>query len=42
MSSCLLVFLCMKEEVEMNEPLSKHSEEEQGDMLNIDGNTEVV
>ena len=40
-SSCSLVFLCSKEEVEMDEPLSNYLDKEQGGFLIIDGNTEV-
>ena len=41
MSSCLLVFLCSKEEVDMDEPLSNSTEKEQGKLLVIYGNPEV-
>ena len=41
MSSFLLVFLCSKEEVEMDELLSNSPEKEQGVFLIIDGNPEV-
>ena len=34
-------FLCSKEEVEMDEPLSNSQEKEQGELLIIDGNPEV-
>ena len=37
----LILFLCSKEEVEMDEPLSNSLEKEQGELLIIDGNNEV-
>ena len=40
-SSCSLVFLCSKEEVEMDEPLSNYPKKEQGELLIIGGNPEV-
>ena len=39
--SCSLVFLFSKEEVEMDEPLSNLPKKEQGELLIIDGDTEV-
>ena len=41
MSYCSLVFLCSKEEVEMDEPLSNSPEKGQGEFCIIDGNPEV-
>ena len=41
MSSCLLVFLCPKEEVEMDDPPSNSPEKEQGELMIIDGNPGV-
>ena len=41
MSSCSLVFLCSKEEVDMDEPLSNSPKKEQSELLIIDGNPEV-
>ena len=35
------MFLCSKEEFEMDEPLSNSPQKEQGELLIIDGNTEV-
>ena len=40
-SDSSLVFLSSKEEVDMDEALSHSLEKEQGEMLNIVGNTEV-
>ena len=42
MRSCLLVFLCSKEEVDMDEPLSNSTEKEQGELLIIDWNTDFL
>ena len=42
MGSSLLVFLSLKEEVEMDESLSNSPEKEQGKFLIIDENNEVV
>ena len=41
MSSCLLVFLSSKDEVDMDDPLSNSLEKEQGELLTIDGNPGV-
>ena len=41
MSFFSLLFLCLKEEVDMDEPLSNSPEKEQGELLIIDGNPEV-
>ena len=41
MSSCSLVFLCPKEEVDMDDPLYNSPEKEQGGFLIIDENPEV-
>ena len=40
-SSCLLVFLYLKEDIEMDEPLSNPPEKEQGEFLIIDGYLDV-
>ena len=42
MSSCSLVFLCSKEEVQIDELLSNLPKIEQGKILIIDGDTEVA
>ena len=41
MRSCLLMFLCSNEEVDMDETLSNLPEKEQGELLIIDGGPEV-
>ena len=41
MSYSSLVFLSLKKEVEMDDPLSNLPEKEQGELLIIDGNPEV-
>ena len=41
MTSSSLVFPCLKEEVEMDEPLSNYPKKEQGELFIIDGNPEV-
>ena len=38
MSSCLLQYLCSKEEVEMDEPLSNSPKKEQGELFAIECN----
>ena len=40
MISSSLVFLSLKEEVKMDDPLSNSPEKEQGELLIIDGNPE--
>ena len=40
-NSCLPVFLCLKEEVQMDVPISNSPKKEQGKLLIIDGNPEV-
>ena len=41
MSSCSLVFLCSKEEVDMDQPLSNFPKKEKGLLLIIYGDPEV-
>ena len=40
-SSSSLVFLSLKEEVHMDEPISHHPEKEEGELLTINGDTKV-